>query len=310
VETGPAVTGFEPGDRVAVAPALSCDARGIDPVCRPCGRGMFAACENTAVGSLVPGMFTGINSQTGGGFGPYFVAHQSQLFKMPPDLAPEIGALIEPLSVGLQAVTNNPPAPGDRVLVVGGGVIGQMIVRAIRALDFDCRVTVSEPAPFAAERVKAAGADEVAGGGDLYGLTAGVTGAKRYKPMMGPELLMGGFDRIYDAVGNSATINAAMRCLAGQGILSVVGIGAKVNLDLTPLWLKMQTIKGVFGCSFTDFRGEKRHMFDIALTLAAEGRVDLTGMVTHKFKLEEYDKLIEANLAKERNRVVKAVVEY
>jgi len=40
--------------------------------------------------------------------------------------------------VALQAVIDNSPKEGDHVLVVGGGVIGNLIVQAIRSLGNGC----------------------------------------------------------------------------------------------------------------------------------------------------------------------------
>ncbi|MCP4566984.1 MAG: alcohol dehydrogenase catalytic domain-containing protein, partial [FCB group bacterium] len=84
VETGPDADGIAVGDVAAIAPALSCAPRGIDPVCRPCASGMLGACENYAAGNLAPGMIIGLCSETSGGFAPCFVAHKSQIFKLPP----------------------------------------------------------------------------------------------------------------------------------------------------------------------------------------------------------------------------------
>ena len=308
VETGPEADGVSVGDVAAVAPGLTCVPRGIDPVCPACASGMFGACENLADNRLIPGMFIGINSRTGAGFGEYFVAHKSQIFKLPPELSHEDGALIEPMTVGMQAAYYNQPQAGEKVLVIGGGVIGSLTIQAIRALGSDCRITVSDPSPQAADLCRKSGADEVVSGGDLYAHTAGITGARRHKPMLGPDIMMGGFNRIYDTVGNSATLNTAMRCLAAEGVLSVVGIGHDVKLDLTPLWLKAQTIKGVFACSYMDWQGERRHMFDVAIEWAKEGRVKLADMVTHKFRFEEFESMIEANLAKSKHGAVKTVM--
>ncbi|MBW1683045.1 MAG: alcohol dehydrogenase catalytic domain-containing protein [Deltaproteobacteria bacterium] len=309
-EMGADVDGMAVGDRVAVAPGLSCIPRGIEPVCGPCASGIFAACENYAEGNLAPGMFIGICSQTGGGFSPYLVAHKSQIFKLPPGTPPRVGALVEPLSVALQAVANNMPETGDQVLVIGGGVIGSLIVQAIRALDMDCTITVAEKSTFAADLCKEVGADRVITDGDILGHAVEITGAVRYKPMMGPDLLMGGFDRIFDAVANSATLNTAMRCLKAQGVISQVGIGHNVKLDLTPLWLKMQTIKGVYGCSHMTYEGEKRHMFEVAIDLVSKKKVNLAHMVTHTFVLDDFKKMIETNMSKESHRAVKTAVTF
>lgn len=153
-ETGADVTNLAPGDLVTIAPALSCAARGIDPPCSACRKGLFAGCENYADGTLAPGMITGLCSDTSGGFAPEFVVHKSQVFKLPDGLSVEQVVLIEPFSVGLQAVYGNLPQDGEQVLIIGGGVIGTMILKAIRGLDLDCRVTIADPSSFAARAAK------------------------------------------------------------------------------------------------------------------------------------------------------------
>jgi threonine dehydrogenase-like Zn-dependent dehydrogenase len=61
--------------------------------------------------------------------------------------------------------------------------------------------------------------------GDLFGNAVRIIRAKRYKPMLGKDILMGGFNRVYDCVGNTETLTLATRCLAVEGVLSVLGIG-------------------------------------------------------------------------------------
>lgn len=301
---------FKPGDIVTIAPALNCAAREISPACPACRNGMVASCENYARGDLAPGMIIGLCSSTAGGFAPKFVAHKSQVFKLAEACSPRQGVLIEPLTVGLQAVFSNMPQSGENVMIVGGGVIGTMVLKAIRGLDIDCAVTVVDPCGFAADLARQNGAVHVIAPKDVLNNTVRVTGASRYKPMMGPDILMGGFARIYDSVGSPATLNMAMRCLAAGGTLSQVGIWHDVKLDLTPLWLKHQTLKGVYGCGYADYKGKRRHMFEIALDLVDNGKVALDGMVTHIFSLDSFDKMIEVNLAKEKHGAIKTAVAF
>jgi threonine dehydrogenase-like Zn-dependent dehydrogenase len=307
---GSKVTEVKPGDIVTIAPGLNCAAREIHPACPACQKGMIASCENYASGNLPPGMIIGLCTGTAGGFGPRFIAHQSQVFKLPEACSPRQGALIEPLTVGLQAVYSNRPQSGEKVMIVGGGVIGTMVLKAIRGLDIDCAVTVVEPSDFAADLARQAGADHVITSGNALKDTVRLTGASRYKPMMGPAILMGGFTRIYDTVGSSETLNMAMRCLAAGGTLSQVGIWHDVKLDLTPLWLKQQTLKGVYGCGYAEHQGKISHMFEIALDMVDKGSVTLDGMVTHTFSLDSFDKMIEVNLAKEKHGAVKTAVSF
>ncbi|UCE56378.1 MAG: alcohol dehydrogenase catalytic domain-containing protein [Desulfobacterales bacterium] len=309
-ELGSRVNDIKPGDVVTVAPALNCAARQIDPPCPACSQGMVANCENYANGNLAPGLIIGLCADTGGGFAPYFVAHESQIFKLPEGCSPEEGVLVEPLSVGLQAVYSNMPQKGDKVLIIGGGVIGTMVLKAIRGLDIDCHVAVADPSVFAADLVKKAGADHIITDGNVFENTLRLTGAKKYKPMMGQEILMGGFARIYDTVGSPQTLNMAMRCLAAGGILSQVGIWHDVKLDLTPLWLKQQTLKGVYGCGYAAYKGEWMHMFDIALNLVREGKVKLNDMITHTFSLENFEEMIAVNLVKGQHQAVKTAVSF
>ena len=102
----------------------------------------------------------------------------------------------------------------------------------------------------------------------------------------------------------------AMRCLAAGGTVNQVGIWHDVKLDLTPLWLKQQTLKGVYGCGYANYKGEWMHMFAFALDMVNAGNVVLDGMGTHRFPLEKFDEMIEVNLAKEKHRAVKTAVSF
>jgi threonine dehydrogenase-like Zn-dependent dehydrogenase len=218
--------------------------------------------------------------------------------------------MIEPFAVTLQAVLENRPEKGDLVLVIGGGVIGNLLVQSIRALGIACNITVSEPSKVHAEWAAKAGADQLITDGDVFGHVSELTGARRYKPMLGQDLFMGGFTKVFDAVATSETLRTAMRVLSGGGTLSVVGIGDEVKLDLTPLWLKLQTIKGVYSYGYHKIDGKRRHAYDLVLDLVREGKVHLAEMITHRFPLAEYGKMIEVNRNKAVHRAIKTAVSF
>jgi threonine dehydrogenase-like Zn-dependent dehydrogenase len=310
VETGKDVTGYKSGDLVTISPGLTCTARGIDPLCQSCRIGRPGSCENTAKGRIAPGMFTGICSEIGGGFASFLVAHKSQLYRVPDGVSVEAAAMTEPLGVTIQAVIDNRPAPDDKVLVIGGGVIGNLIVQSIRAFDIPCSITLAEPSRFHAELAAKTGADNIVTDGDIQEAAVKFTGAKAYKPIIGKSILMGGFTKVFDCVGHADTLRAAMRAMAGGGTLSVVGIGDEVKLDLTPLWLKLQTIKGVYAHGINTIDGRREHVFETALRFSATGRIKLHEMVTHRFPLEGYQDMIKVNMHKSASRAVKTVVSF
>lgn len=308
-EAGSRVEGFVKGDRVTVNPGLTCAARGISPECPSCASGRPGCCEKYAEGAFAPGMFTGICKDIGGGFAQYQVVHKSQVYKVPDAVSNESASLVEPLAVGLQAVLDNRPGENDRVLVIGGGVIGSMIVKAIRGLGIGCSITVAEPGAFAAEYVKRSGADHVVGG-NLIDAAEKITGAKAYKPMLGERIVQGGFDRVFDTVGHSPTVQKALIVTRGGGTMSLVGIGNKISFDPTPVWLKLLTVKGCYGYAYNETENGTMHAFDIALELLANRKVHVEDMLTHTFPIENYKELISVNMSKTRHRAIKTAIRF
>jgi (R,R)-butanediol dehydrogenase/meso-butanediol dehydrogenase/diacetyl reductase len=299
VEIGSDVKVFHIGDRVTLAPMLSCTVRGVKPECRSCREGRPGNCENFAEGAFSAGMFTGICRDINGGFAEYVVGHQSQLYRVPENISPESAVLTEPLAVAVQVVLDSKPEKHEKVLLIGGGVIGSLLIKAIRALDIGCDITVAEPSPFQAEHAMESGADRVIRE-KIIDTAEDITAGRAYKPMLGQKILMGGFDKVYDTVGHTPTLNRALRVTNTGGTISVIGIGKDVKLDLTPLWLKLQTVKGCYSGT--------RQAFHMALQMMEEGAIGLEDMVTHKFPLEEYSKMIEANINKTAARAIKTVV--
>ncbi len=121
---------------------------------------------------------------------------------------------------------------------------------------------------------------------------------------------MGGFDKVFDTVGHKDTLNKSLRVLKTHGTLSVIGIGKEVKLDLTPLWLKLQTVKGCYGYRYNDVNGGRKQAFEIALELLAEKKVRVDDMLTHKFRLEDYRNMIEVNIRKTQNKAIKTAVSF
>jgi threonine dehydrogenase-like Zn-dependent dehydrogenase len=309
VEAGKDVQNCKTGDLVAISPQLNCTVRGIIPECRACTMGRPGNCENFAEGRFAPGMFSGICKDVGGGFAEYLVAHRSQVFRVPDGVSPEAAVLTEPLAVGLQAVLDNRPSDREKVLIIGGGVIGAMIVKAIRGLDIHCDITVVEPSSFAAEYVKKSGADHVLAGGIIEAAEKNA-GGRAYKPMLGERILQGGFARVYDTVGHSPTLQAALIVTAACGTVSLVGIGKRLKFDPTPLWLKLLTVKGAYGYGYNETGSGRKHAFAIALELMEKKKVYVNDMLTHTFPIERYRDLIEVNFNKGKNRAIKTAISF
>jgi Threonine dehydrogenase and related Zn-dependent dehydrogenases len=102
----------------------------------------------------------------------------------------------------------------------------------------------------------------------------------------------------------------ALRVTATNGTLSVIGIGKEVKLDLTTLWLKLQTVKGCYGYRYNDINGGRKHAYEMALDLISSKKIQVDDMLTHKFPLTQYRELIEVNVKKDVNRAMKTAISF
>ncbi|GAA3657320.1 zinc-dependent alcohol dehydrogenase [Microbacterium marinilacus] len=157
------------------------------------------------------------------------------------DLPIERGALIEPLAVAVHAVRRAGVQRGHRVLVVGGGPIGQSAVLALRMAGAGA-IVVSEVDRARRELVARLGADTV---------DASAAGAVEEAQ----RLAGGQFDVAIDAVGIEPTIAAALRATAIGGTVCLVGMGApRLVLDAFLVSTEERTVVGSFTYSAADFR--------------------------------------------------------
>jgi threonine dehydrogenase-like Zn-dependent dehydrogenase len=314
VEVGDNVEGFSVGDRVVVDPMLPCAARDIDPPCVPCARGDFSQCLNMREGTLPPGFYTGWCGRVGGSWSECFIAHKSQLFKVPDGMTDEQALMLEGLAICVHAVMRNMPEGGQTVLVYGCGVIGMLITASLKALAPGCRVVVIARYPFQAEVARGYGADvvimqrEVK---DLYGEVARITDAQVLKPLIGKRYLNGGPDLVFDCIGHRDTVDDALRMTRSGGTVVLVGlIKVPRGIDWTPIWFKELTVRGTL-CSSTDtYQGETKRSFEWAVDLINDGKIKVDHLLTHVWELDEFAKMIETTESKGATSSIKQAFKF
>lgn len=309
-EVGADVEGFQPGERVLVEPTLACAVRGVEPPCEACRRGETSLCRHFTRGLLSAGLELGSCRDVGGSWSPFFLAHRSQLFRVPAHISDENALMVEPFAVGLHAVLRCLPSEGDTVLVLGAGVVGLCTVAALRALGFTGRVIVAARYEFQQAMARALGADHVlrSHNGDLYRAAAEATGAILRKPILGKPVLVGGADVVYECVGSAASVDDSLRLVRSGGTVVLIGLaGLLARVDWTPIWLNEVRVLGSFAYGMETWQGRRLHTFDLALEQIAQGRLDLSPLVTHRFPLHEYRRALAAATSKHGNRLIKAV---
>ena len=299
LEVGSEVTHLSPGDRVVLRYPLNfCHIQGIDPPCQYCAKGEWKLCENQAE-SKEP-------ATIGGGWSDQFIAHQLHLYRPPEKLSDEEISLIEPTSCGLHIVLRAMPQPQDKVMVLGCGSMGLMVIRALHALAPESNVTAVARYPFQAEAARKFGADEAHVGKDVYEVTADATGAKLYRGKMGGAMLLGGFDIVYDCIGIGSTLTDALRCARAEGLVVLVGNQFELlKVDMTPLWFQEVRLVAPMAHGMEQWQGETVETYELAARLFQSGDLMSDGIITHRFHLSQWREAVKAAMDKRKHQSIK-----
>jgi len=248
VETGPMA-----GRRVVVRPSVTCGA------CAACSTGRHDACERR----------TGIGMTRDGAFTSLVRVPQRNCVPVPDGVTDELAALVEPLSISMQALRVAGDVRGQRVLVMGPGTIGQGIALLARHAGA-AQVVVSgfdDTARF--DALRRMGFEQLVD-------VAGATLAER----VAPHTNGAPFDGVFEATGVPETINEALPLLKRDGVVVVTGIHARpLALDLTALVRRQQQLRGSFRPPESDW--------PLALGLMQEIGPAMAPMVSHVLPLTQ-----------------------
>lgn len=313
IETlGSKVTGFGAGDRVTINPLLCCEARAVTPPCGACAQGHHSRCTHFTDGALAPGMFVGTTRGLGGGWGEQFVAHVSQLVRVPDATSDTAAVLTEPFACCVHAVRGHVPPPGQHALVIGAGTMGLLMVAALRAIAPEVTVTVLARHAFQAAHATALGATRVVmARGDYFAELADAAGTRLLKPIIGRPIGVGGFDAIYVCTSGTRGVEDAMRFARAGAVLTLLGNASTLpGLDWTPLWLKELTFRGTLAYGHHGHGGASLSAFTEAAQLMATGRADVARLVTHEYPIARYREALSAARAKGADASVKVAFRF
>jgi threonine dehydrogenase-like Zn-dependent dehydrogenase len=290
-ETGKAVTGVRPGDRVVVNPLLGCVPRGIDPPCRNCVQGHLSRCEHFTDGGLPPGMMIGTTHGLGGSWGEEFVAHESQVFTVPSGVTDRAAVLAEPLACVISPLLEHPELHDSRALVIGAGSMGLLATAALKAVA-RANVTVLSRHRFQSDHAERLGADGVVSSRSPERLRelSLASGGRLLQPILGPPIHVGGFDVTVVCVGSNTAVQDALRFTRSGGtILLLANVSALKRVDWTPVWIKELSIHGSLCYSATAHAGARAGAFETSMSLIAGplGR-ELEPLVTHVVPLRDF----------------------
>ena len=273
VEVGKNVKHLKVGDRVALEPGKTCGH------CEFCKTGRYNLCPDVVFFATPP---------VDGVFQEY-VAHEADLcFKLPDNVSTLEGALIEPLAVGFHAAIQGDAHLGQKAVVMGAGCIGLVSMMALKARG------VSEVYVVDIMEKRLDKALEL-------GATGVINGAKEDVLDRVKELTDGaGMDLVIETAGTEITTRQAIHMAKKGSNIVLVGYSkcGEMTLPMSLVLDKELTFKTVF---------RYRHIYPMAIDAVASGKVNLKGIVTDVFGLDEAQKAMDYSVNNKAD-IVKAVI--
>ncbi|BBG23275.1 L-threonine 3-dehydrogenase [Sulfuracidifex tepidarius] len=248
--------------------------------CEYCVKGSETMCPHYRSTNIYPG-----------GFSEYFIVpewnvRKGGVIRLPYDVSYEEGALIEPLSTVVRGLSRVNIEPGYTVLIIGAGPIGLLHLMTVKAMGAD--VIVSNSRGFRLDYAKRLGANHV-------------IPSDEHVPRVVREINDGkGADLVIVASGSPSAITTGLKSVRRGGKVLLFAApykGTKLDYDLAELFNREVSI--VLSNSADD-RDTRR-----ALYLIRRRKVDVTKIVTQRYHLREFRKLLQD--VKER-KVIKAMV--
>lgn len=270
VDIGANINNCSIGDRVVVAPYVPCGS------CAMCRLGEFELCESKI--------------KIGGAFTQYVKVNrevvEKGMFIIPDNLEFTQATLVEPLACCLNALDDFNLHSGDTVLIVGAGPMGLINLETVKSSGA-AKILVAEMHEERLSKAVELGA-------------IGLDPSKEDISTRVMDITKGvGVDVLIIAVGLSEVAEKYIPLVRKGGRVNLFGgfpSGSTIALDPNLLHYNQVVLTGSFG--FTP------HYIEKALYMISEGRIDLTGVITHKMKMEDIEKAIKLAIKQEALKVI------
>jgi L-iditol 2-dehydrogenase len=272
-EVGNEVTNFQVGDRVTFDSTIYCGH------CFYCREGRVNLCDNRRVMGVSCGDY-----RQHGAFAEWVVVPERIAYTLPASLPFEQAAMVEAVSVAVHAVGRTPLALGDAAVVVGAGMIGQLVVQTLRARGCGTLIAID----LDEARLELA---------QKYGADHTINANSPDVPAQVMALTQGhGAAVALEVVGAAKPLQTAIACVRKGGSVTLIGnLSPNVEIPLQAIVTRELSLIGTCASS-----GE----YPACMELMARGVIDVSAMISAVAPLEEgaqwFDRLYqgEAGLLK------------
>ena len=226
-ELGEGVTDWQIGDRVTFDSTEFCGE------CEECERGNFNLCANRRVLGV-----SCADYRRHGCFAERVVLPTRILHRIPAALSYEKAAFAEPVAIALHAVNLAPPVFDEPVVVIGSGLIGLLVIQALRARGWSEVIAVDlDDSRLVLAKQLGASRTFSANQGNL---------ATHLREICGGD----GARTAFEVVGAAAPVDLAIRSVCKGGTVVLVGnLQPSVPMPLQEVVTRQITLKGSCACA-------------------------------------------------------------
>ena len=264
---GSNVKGYKEGDRVSGEGHITCGH------CYQCRMGMRVLCPNTI----------GVGVNRDGCFAEYVCIPAENAFLVPESIPDEIASVFDPLGNGVHTALSY-DLVGKDVLITGAGPIGLMTIAVAKKAGAR-HVVISDMNPYRLNLAQKMGA------------TAAVNIKEKSIRKTMDELGIQGFEACLEMSGSAAAFTSLPELTIHGGHIVLLGIlPSHALIDWHLVIFKMLTIKGIYGREIFKTWYQVTHMLQSGL--------DISPVITHRFKADDFQKGFDAMLSGNSGKVV------
>lgn len=250
-------TEVKTGDRVTVVPSNACG------VCELCKAGAPNACANNFSKGL------GVSNFYKGAYAEYIAVRPDTVIKLPDSVSLTEAAMIEPAAVGVHAVKRGKVGIGDKVMIIGAGIIGSVCATFARQAGATYIALLETNMEKANKTLNFGDCDAVFDAKETDAVQKAIesNGGK-------------GFDIVFECSGAGPAVVSSIQLARPKG--TIVIVGGNPDLVSIPLILSVfaeHDILPIYGYTEKDF--------NIALEYIEKKLIDMNKYATKVVKLEE-----------------------
>ncbi len=260
------------GDRVTglpISPCLKCEA---------CKTGNINYCSNSWNDAV------GLSLTNSGGLAEFLSCRSDMVKKIPDKVTFLEATMTEPSSVSLHAINLADIKIGDKVLIIGGGIIGLMAAEFAK-LNGASYIALAETNLKRAKKAL------------KYGKVNQIFDAS--KPDLIEKLLKktnGGFDKVIECCGNKYAVSEAIMSVKSGGTIVLAGISL-ANIDVPMVAAIMKEVKLLGAIAYT----EKE--FETVLNLIDKNIIDVSKYIDAKINLEKVNDAYHELISGETDKI-------